>query len=298
MRMSFCLLALLLAGCAAVDPEPFRKFDASVKEASEGIECAADLNLSWSKQAFLDEFSSNPGSKFSSLAIQPGEKYSWKWDGRPLFVEIRSTNQSLIRLNGLFQEYATLLARLAEDGIADEERFDEMAKDLNSSVRDVLAAAGRPGENDGAAIFSAAAAESAKLFIRGKRRSALQDAIRRNAKAVQAWADLCSNLVAAMRNELKLSYMLRCDKLKDAWNGADAPARRKITAEMLELNDTFISSFSAMERLDNIYKGIPFAHAELADSLDGPESMKGKIQELYSEGKSLQRLYKTLKKSE
>jgi len=291
------ILVLAVTGCASVDPKPFVKFDSVVKEASTGIDSAMSLNYDWTRSGFVESFSNDSKSRFSQLVIQVGDKYSWSMDKPPIYLDIRRTQSALCDLNNAFIKYTNLLAKLSGGELIKTDTFDQLAKDLNKNASDAAKALKLPATSTELSLFSTAASEAARLYIENKRQRYLMDAIRKNQENVQKYSDLCIELIHIIRGNMKTYYVEKYEPIGIAWNAATGEKRQKQTEAMLALNEQFTNALGVLQEVEVTYSAIPKAHADLSKAIkDSKLDLEG-IQQLYSSGIRLQRLYTELKKA-
>ena len=294
-----CISVLVLAatGCASVDPKPFVTFNSVVKEASTGIDSAMAVNYDWTRSGFIESFSNDPKSTFSQLVIQVGDKYSWWMDKPPIYLEIKRTQSALCDLNNAFTEYANLLVKLSGGELIKADTFDQLAKDLNRNASDAAKALKVPATPAELSLFSKAASEAARLYIENKRQGDLIDALRKNQDNVQKYSDLCIELIHIIRGNMKTYYVEKYEPIRKAWNAAPGEKRQKQTEAMLALDEQFTNALGVLEQVEVTYSAIPKAHADLSKAIKDNKSDLEGIQQLYSSGMRLQRLYTELKKA-
>lgn len=289
--IAFFLFAVFASGCASVNPEPFKKYKISLREAQTGSDAAMSVNYGWSRSGFVEGFSNRPGAEFSKLLIQPGKEYLWTWPEAPIYLQIKQARAALFQLNDAFCNYAGLLAKLAGDELISKEDFESMAKDLNANAISALKSLQLSAP---IALFSIAATEAARLYIENKRQSYLQNAIHENQANIQDYADKCVSIVHTIRGNIKSYYVDRSTPYRSAWAPANPSERQKLTESMLALNEQFIDSLRVLQELEKTYSELPGAHADLAKSIDSEKFDLHGIQSLYSSAQRLQRLYKEL----
>jgi hypothetical protein len=302
----FCLIlfvisSILILSCASkVNPDPYKKFANSAIEAQEGIDQAMSVTFDWTKAGFIEGFSSNPESKFSELLIEPGSGFEWTWvrGEPPIYVDVANARGALYNLNTAFVGYANLLAKLAGNEIISVDTFDQMAKDMNSNVRDGAKALYLNVPAEGIAIFSLAAIEAFKLYIENKRQEYLINGITDNQQNIEDLSVLVISLINTMRISIAGYYESRYEPIRVAWNSSTGEKRQKQTEKMLNLNQQYSDTIRTLQELEKTYAAFPKANADLAKAIENPGLSVDGIQELYSSAKRLHRLYKELKKEE
>jgi len=313
-RPIFSLIATaVITGCATVKPEPFTKYRTAVQEAQTGIDSVMSVNYNWTRSGFIEEFSTNPESKFSKIVIQPGARFDWKLADRPVYLDVKQTRDALDQVNEAFAKYADLLVQLSGGDLVSTAKFDQLTKDLNKNATDALKSLKITPSSQGVALFSTAACEAARLYIENKRQGYLRDAIKKNQGNVQDYCDLCISLLHTIRGNIKAYYGDRITPLENAWQSvspkapsAGQPAltpeqvakRQKATQDLLALNEQFTDAMSVLQELEKTYKALPKAHADLTKAIENPKADLEGIQQLYSSAKRLQSLYTQVQKSQ
>ena len=291
------VLILGVVGCASINSISIVKFNGAVQEAGTGIDAAMSVNYNWTRSGFIEGFSANSESKFSQLIIQPGEKYDWSMEKPPIYLDIKRTQSSLAELNNAFTQYANLLVKLSGGELVSIDTFDQLAKDINKNAIEAAKALKVSVSPNDMALISTAASEAARLYIEQKRQGYLIDFIRKNQEVVQKYSDACIQLIRIIRGNLKTYYVEKYEPIKNAWNASSGQGRQKQTEAMLSLNEQFTTALGVMQELESVYTALPKAHAELIKSINNPKLDLQGVQELYTSGKRLQRLYTELKKN-
>jgi hypothetical protein len=272
------------------------KFANSVQSAQSGIDAAMSINYDWTRNGFIEEFSTKKDPKFSEIIIQPKKGYAWTIKNPPIYLDVKRTRSALADLNSSFSKYSILLLNLADGSLVNTETFDQMTKDLNKNASDALKALNVEVPNQGLAIFSTIAIESARLFIEKKRQKYLLEAIKKNQTNVEGYSNLCISLIHTIRGTVKSYYTTRREAIKKQWLANKGKKRIENTEHLLTLNEQFIDTMRTLQELEETYAALPVANADLAKAIEDPEfNMKG-IQQLYSSAHRLQKLYKELTK--
>jgi hypothetical protein len=247
-----CLLVcvpVFLIGCATVNPEPFVKYRTAMQEAQSGIDAALSVNYNWTRSGFIEDFSRNPNSRFSTLVIRQGAGYDWTVPAAPIYLDIKQTRSALAELNKAFADYAGLLVRLSGGDLVSTAKFDQLAQDLNRNSADALRAVKLSVPAKGVALFSTAASEAARLYIENKRQEYLVRAIAANQSTVQDYADLCISLMQTIRGTAKSYYNDRVAPIADTWAATTGDKRMKTTEAMLNLNEQFADIMGVLQEL-------------------------------------------------
>lgn len=300
--LRFCWIAAvaasgLLVGCASVNPKPFVKYRNAVQEAQTSIDAAMSVSYNWTRSGFIESFSSNTNSKFTQLMIQPGNGYDWSLPPSHIYLNVKQTRSELAELNTAFAKYADLLAKLAGRELVSTENFDQLAADLNKNITDAAKAIGIDASAHGRALFSTAASEAARLYIKDQRQKHLIKAIEKNQVNVTNYSALCVSLLHTIRDNVKTYYADRTDPIKIGWNSTAGEKRQKNTEAMLNLNEQYADAMRVLQELETAYGALPEAHADLAKAIETPEFNVAGIQKLYASAKRLQQLYGELTKT-
>jgi hypothetical protein len=295
----FCIASAagcgVLNGCTSVNPVPFAKYRSAVQEAQSGIDNAMSVNYAWTRSGYIESFSNDPNSRFTQLMIQPGQGYDWSMPKPPLYLTVKKVRSSMAELNQAFANYADLLAKLASDDLTSTVTFDQMAKDINQNATDAANALGLSASQDGIALFSTAASEAARLYIEKHRRHYLQNAIESNQSNVAEYSAQCVSLIHIIRGNVKAYYAERTEPIRKAWNETAGAKRQKSTEAMLDLNEQYVDIMRVLQELEETYKALPVAHADLAKGITKSKFDAAGIQKLYSSAKRLQQLFNELK---
>jgi len=299
----FILMAVVLifSGCATVKSTAFNKFRNAMQEAQTGADVAMNINYNWARSGYIDNFSISDDLKFSSLIIKVEEAYNWSMKKPPLFLTIKKTQFALNELNESFLGYANLLSKLAGKELVSTETFDQLATDLNTNASNAAKSLNLEVSSQGLSIFSILASEAARLYIENKRQEHLLDAIKLNQTNIESYSDSCINLVRTMRGGIKSYYVDRYNPIQEMWPSKENSnvKRKKLLIEaMLNLNDKFTSALLILEELEKAYIALPKAHGNLTKAITDVKFNSEGIQNLYSSGKRLQKLYEELNKTE
>lgn len=286
-----------LTGCSSVNPGPFRKYAASVREAQIGMDAAMTTGYDWTRAGFVESFSSDTNSRFGDLLLDLGEGYAWTWNKAPVHLSVKQARSALGELNATFVAYADLLVKLADNELVGVDTFDQLARDLNRNAGAALKALQIETPGEDRALFSTVAAQFARRYLEHKRRAYLRDAISQNQTNIEWYAAQCVSLIKTMRGTTKAYYTLRAGAYNKTWENTTAGRRAEVTDKMLKLNEQYADTLHVFEELERAYRGLPRAHADLKKGLDDARFDLNGIQELYSSGKRMQRLYEELRKA-
>ena len=239
--------------------------------------------------------------------IRPGREKS----ASAISVEIRKSDLTLFSqqlhlevahflttiFGSIYHDRGYLLVKLSGGELVSTDTFDQLAKDINKNASDAATALKITVPSGNMALISTAASEAARLYIEHKRQGYLIDAIKNNQDLVQQYSDACIALIHIMRGNLKAYYADKLEPIKVAWNASSGKGRQQQTESMLSLNEQFATALGVLQELEKTYTALPKAHAELTKSINNPSLDLEGVQQLYSSGMRLQRLYSELKKT-
>ena len=292
-------------GCSkAVKPEPFKAYATSVRQVQTGADESLGVAYSWSRESYLVRAAA-PGSTAAidlQLIATGKDPYGWKLpnDGVVLPWKIKQFRLGVERLNTSLVEYADLLASLASDELVSQQRFDQLATDLNDNAKSAAKALGSPLSDDQAALLSTAASELAKRYIEHKRKDFLAQALRENQAQIESAADLGRTAVRITATSLRKAYEDQSHSIGQkiaAASRLSEAQRRALVESLVVLDEQFVDQLKVLSALDLSYETLPKAHRELGESIESADAPLDQIRALYEDGKRLQRLYDQLRKS-
>lgn len=218
-------------------------------------------------------------------------------------MEIREAATTLSSANKLLVDYAGALQQLASPGLVSEVAFDQVAKDLNTNstkvISDLKAKANAPSANE-IGLFSAAAAEAARLYIEHRRQGDLVKVIQLNQLAIDSFSQWGQAGVEHLEADFYTAYSNQMNALSTqlgglgSANAKNVAARRVLIQQMVQLDGYFLDSERTLSALDASYKAVPGAHRNLETAIQSPTTALGDIQVLYDEARLVQALSKQL----
>ncbi len=308
-KLSFLVVLCLslFVGCGTINPEPFGKFTTSLQEVRTGADEALKYNDSTNRNRFIEETAeasqtSGGSEEVQNLLIQgvEGEPFAWKMNNVPLFMISPQFRSGVYTLNSTLIAYSELLATLAGSDIVSQTEFDDMAKDLNASLKSAASTLQLKDSQEIVGIISAGASQAAYSYIDHKRRKKLRDILEENQPLI---VDLSDKLQKAIRiavrnvrqnydeNSIKLARELRPN------SSVGIEARKQTATKLIELNEDFLTRLRILEALNNSYRSLPKAHTELMVAVEEPGYDLAAVKGLYENGKHMYDLYRELDES-
>lgn len=309
--LPLCSLTLLIIGCAPVNPDPFTKYKTAVDEAQSDFYDVMSVNYDWTRAAYSENFSGQitelmePVRKEVMEPVKKEDMEPVKKDCSPpdvplqppLYLCIKQARISLSELNGAFSEYTDLLVKLASGDLVTASTFDQFNKDINKSATDAIKALKAPVSTEGTAgIISSAASDMIHLYIEKRRKEYLWEAILKNQSNVQNYSEVCKFVIDVISGNMLYNYNRRITAISNAPKPNDPDQLHKQTEAVLNLNDEYNDSLSILGELNEFYKILPNAHAELAKVIEKPYSDLNYIRMLYSKAMRLKVLNNELTK--
>jgi Tfp pilus assembly protein PilE len=312
-RLRFCrngslIISLgFLTSCASVDPKPFSDYATSVKAAQTQMVQAVGVSQDEAKNALVDEYGSNPSTKFSDLRIQGDGDYKWHFASTtpPLYLSIQAASLKLSDLNDVFLRYVNLLATLAGADSSSTDAFDGLASQLNSNATKLTVDLSAGGTATGVPIFSAAASEAFRQYIDKKRKSDLSDALKKNQATVEDYSKRCITLIGILSQIVQTNYNESYRVLTDQWVIAKSASgnsgtnqRKSVAQQVLAQNEHYIAEMAILQAIRDTLAALPKAHADLAQQLTGTHGLLAGMHSLEDTGGHLADLYHQLKSSQ
>lgn len=268
---------LLLPGCAGLNPGPVRDFAQSFSQAEKSLNQTLGLSLDWSKETFVQTLGQTDRIKLSSLMIHDTAGEKWKIETRPDYWELQEAGQALVEINQTFKTYLENLDSLLNGRAADRKRFEAAAEQLNQDIRDMAEHWGKTAREQRvpAGEIAGGFSEGASQLFAGKRRQLVIKHMRRTQGAVDLYADVCRELVAQTRTDLKINYGEQTSYIQLRWNAKQLPGRVTLARMVLELNDQYVTAMASLAELDRFYESLPAAHQEITTAYQqSPTEMK------------------------
>jgi hypothetical protein len=135
-------------------------------------------------------------------------------------------------------------------------------------------------------LFSAAAAEAARLYIEHKRQEDLVKVIQLNQPAIDSFSQWCQAGVEHLEIDFYTAYSNQINALSTQLGGLgkanakNVAARRTLIQQMVQLDGYFLDSESILSAIDNSYKAVPKAHKNLETAIQSPTTALGGIQRM------------------
>jgi len=308
-KLSFLVIICLslLVGCGTINPEPFGKFTTSLQEVRTGADEALKYNDTANRDRYIEEtaeFSQTSGGSeaVQNLLIQgvEDEPFAWEMNNVPLFMISPQFRAGVYTLNNTLIAYSELLATLSGSDIVSQTEFDDMAKDLNASLKSAATTLQLKDSQNIVGIISAGASQAAYSYINHKRLKNLRDILEKNQPLI---VELSNKLQAAIRiavrnlrqnydeNSIRLARELRPN------TSVKIEARKKTVMKLIELNEDFLTRLRILEALNNSYRSLPKAHTELMNAVEKPGYDLAAVKGLYENGKHMYDLYRELNES-
>jgi hypothetical protein len=305
-RMTPIALVTLCAACsvpATINTKPFDQFSNAAQQLDLGADQAFANGVTFTEAGFVDQVAADPEFQISDLLVTRSNE-GFATSGRePTFMEIRKAATTLSSANKLLVDYAGTLQQLAAPDLVSEATFDQLAKDLDANstkvISDLKATASAPSANE-IGLFSAAAAEAARLYIEHKRQEDLVKVIELNQPAIDSLSQWCQAGVEHLETDFYTAYSNQMNALSTQFGGLggakvkNVPARRVLIQQMVQLDGYFLDSERTLSALDASYKAVPKAHKNLETAIQSPTTALTDIQVLYDEARRVETLSKQL----
>jgi hypothetical protein len=285
--------ALIVGGCATVDPAPFAEFASSVQTVRNSsipqTASAADAG----RDKLLAAISAGELSPADLQLTFEGPfdaRYASAED-EPLFIKEERLAHALTALNDALAAYAQSLVILAGgtaqgDILPSAQGFEQMTKDLNHNAR-VAAATLQFDLNPGAdALLSVAAVRLFQTYIGNRRREALADAIGAVQPNIEAYAEAADRAVRILAEGIETDYLSEFLPLATA----SPPDARPILA----LNAQTQTRLATLKALSESYRKLPLAHADLVRAASARPGLLPGLTALNQEAERLATLVREL----
>jgi hypothetical protein len=298
-------LAVGVVGCAGTPPhDRFEEFSRSIEEVRAGADAALAENYDWSRERFIHETAEQSlrpegVAGVGSLLMEGvrGDPFGWSIEPEPLFMASRRFRTALYDLGTVLVRYGDLLAELASPELVTEERFDRVASDLNTNLLAATAALNGDGGDGDLALFSAAASELTRSYLRSRSREALRGILRENQPGIEAVAEHARGGIRLAARHLRHEYEARADDLAVRLvpgSGESAAARSRLVEDLVELDELFVERLAVLRALDAAFQALPDAHRELFEALDNPAISRASIRELHQSARRIHGLSRDL----
>lgn len=306
LRMWPIALMVVCVACvpATINTKPFDQFSSAAQQLDLGADQAFANGATFSEAGFVDQVAADPNYRMSDLLVQQSGSGFTTAGLDPTFMQIRKASAALSSANKLFLDYAGALQQLASPGLVSQSTFDQMAKDLDTNTTKIIGdlkatGAVAPTANE-VGLFSAAAAEAARLYIEKKRQEDLVKVIQNNQPNIESFSKWCQAGVQHLATDFFTAYSNQINALSTELgrlgkaSSKNVAQRRALIQQMVELDAYFLDSERTLSALYNAYAAIPKAHENLATAIQSPTTAVGEIQVLYDEARQIQTLSKQL----
>jgi hypothetical protein len=285
--MPFLILVLALTGCAKVQSEPFAKFSASISEGQKSVE---------KTMTEMQKFENDHLVRTIHEEKTPDKLNSYKFTMSPddfklsndkyydtYLMMITNLNEKMTSMNGALKKYAELLCSISSATTIDSSQLSTIQKELKSAFDQGVTAL----KNDAKIDYSKATeglssifANMLQDFANAYQKKILVDAIEKNQKSFESYADVCKtysilylnayydHCYIPTYNQLVKEYSeIRTDKQqKDQKNDPESQQKEKI-AKLIELNLNLYNARQFSLNLISFYSSLPEAHKELGENL-------------------------------
>lgn len=308
-KLSFMVIFsfLLLISCATINPDPFGKFTTSLQEVRTGADEALKYNDLANRNRFIDETAEASQTSKGSAAIQnlliqsvEGKPFAWEMNNVPLFMVSPQFRAGIYTLNSTLIAYSELLATLAGSDIVSQTEFDGMAKDLNAGIKSAASTLQLKDTQEISGIISVGASQAAYSYIDHKRRKKLLDILEKNQPLIVSLSDKLQSAIGIAVRNLRQNYdenSMRLARELKPNPSVEIEARKRTVMKLIELNEDFLTRLRILEALNNTYRSLPQAHAELMNAIEEPGYDLAAVKGLYENGKHMYDLYRELNDS-
>lgn len=291
-------LATVLGGCASTGSVYVTKFQASMLDLQEGVENEASLGVAAARARFVEEMKAKvkttDGIALVDLQLQFDAPYGYRYlDGKePLYATLERFQRGLGNLNRAMADYAALLVQLAGDEAtvtAQQAQLDAMRTKINATATkaatdfDVETKTGTGGNEVPfpAGLLSNAAMDIFEAAIDGRRRRDLAAATREVQPTMVAYSEKVRSALQQLAIGIRLDYDDRVEPLMLPPGDVDG---------LLELNEETEGRLRLLAALDESYRKLPAAHADLAASFGRQAVAQAGLDAFAAETKRVQAL--------
>lgn len=305
MRFFIIIMSAILGvtGCASISSPPFAALTTSVQQLRDGADASLSLVQDRARDRYIAEAVAGDVTKVVALLLEPiqDDLFGWTSSDPPLFFKVARFRDGVYRLNSTLVTYAGLLGQLASPDLVSSEKFEQLAKDLNSNLKNAAEMLGVPSQpNKEIAIFSTLSTAAFQAYLKNKQRSSLLKALNSNQPMIQEAAELGASAVRITAIALRNEYQHASKGLAESMTKAKLSDSEKqaLLRKLIELDERFIKEISALRTLHQSYKALPGAHQELATGVADPKLGLPMIIELLEYGRQLNRLYEEMSKDD
>ncbi len=299
-------LILLLAGCATVDPHPFRQYAAAVKEAGDGLDKVLGKDMEWSRDRYIENVLDGSVNLANTALLDRKSPFTVSFPEtggvtlKPTFFLLQDARVTLSSLNEAMEKYVTVLGMLAGSEVLNPQTFDAMAKDTDAGLNSVIKKLGAQVPGTVVPLFSVGSIEVAQLIIDGKKHDALVKIMTETQAAIDEYCKKCLTMLLILDESLATDYGVKALALEGAFSrivpekrSTDVKARTAVE-HLIQLDSDYLALVHALKTAKNVYETLPEGHRELLKSVEKTPVGFEAIKNLYEEGKRLKSIYDKL----
>jgi hypothetical protein len=299
------VLAILLAGCAAPNPQPFQEYAAAVKEAGDSLDQVLLENTTWSKDEFeqLQMTSTNTVRLQDSVLLDESAPFTVQFPGKqePMFYKLQDARSTLLAMNDAAEKYVDLLVTLAGSELVSTNTFASMAKDTESDLNSIVSTLNvKVPSGNAIPLFSVASSEILQLVIENKREKALVRILNESQPSVEGYCQKCIQLLEILDESLITDYRVKAMALIDTFDHiapaerATSPAARQALENLLQLNSDYLALENSMREAKGVYEKLPQGHQDLLKTAESQPTGLAGIEALYQQAQRVKSLYNEL----
>ena len=302
-----CLLVLMaaLSACAATAPrtvsQPLQLFSESMSALKLSTDAVLEDISPASKARFManlyeelaDEDFDYDDSLLESLLITT-DRATLTVEHVPFFLKLEQFKAGVGQLSQSLVDYSRLLLQLQDPELLSAETFDTMANSLNQGAFDAVNAfnpkrAPRADGNENVALFSQVTIGLVKGYLQSKQKGELTKLLKENQAVVLAFSEKMQKAIGMMAIFGQREYKFKANDLVDA--ALLKSSRNNAVADLIALDEQYIKELDVLRGLQQSYRDIPAAHAELVNAVEQPGARLPLIINLIETGKRLQGNY-------
>ncbi len=212
-----------------------------------------------------------------NLDIRGTKEDPWRWGTHtgaiPSSLQLKLLRTKVLECMTVYEEYCDLLAKLANPGLIDEEKFNQSTTDLNESLNQLLNTDLNVTSGKDVGIISAGAISAAKIYIDGKRVRQLQSFLESNQEMIGKYSGHMQKALVLLRRNLDQYYNPAITSTKDAAlsTGEKGSAKRAAAiSNMFAINSTYVDLIEAIKVLDRKLSKLAKGHSDLTKAIIKP----------------------------